>query len=248
MASAIGAKWRATVAQMSPNLWSDRNVRGVEKNMEPRETKVDLGSLGDETLVLHVRQGSEEAARVLYERYWPLAVRRAHRAEEARSALTHALYSCVVRVGYDPSRGKPLRPYLMKAFEHALVSEYRASTWRRARSLDDPDAAGSPDVLQRVATPAPELPGGPCTDAVVQLLDTWEAEPSGRGDRRLWAEVLRRTCDGETPADIAAELGMSAPAVSRLLSKRIRPAVKSALERASECDSTTQADGGVTRS
>ena len=120
---------------------------------------------------------------------------------------------------------------------------------RRARSLDDPDAAASPEVRRRVATPAPDLPGGPCIDAVAQLLDTWETESSGRGNRRLWAEVLRRTCDGETPAEIASALGMSAPAVSRLLSKRIRPAVKSALERGrQERDSTKQADGGVTRS
>ena len=100
--------------------------------MEPRTTKVNLAELPDEALAVRVQEGEEDAAKVLFRRYWPTgrAIARAGGIIEDWEELYGDVWlACVTPGRFDPARGR-FKSY----FRKAMTNEVKRAHQRRRRT------------------------------------------------------------------------------------------------------------------
>jgi RNA polymerase sigma factor (sigma-70 family) len=200
--------------------------------MEPRTTKVNLADLPDEALAARVQDGDEDAARVLFRRYWTTgrAIARAGGITEDWSDLYGDVWlACVSPGRFDPARGR-FRSYLRKA----LVNEVRRAHQRRRRSPPLGTAAnldGSGEVDQR----REPTRGDEATDeqraalraAVRELVAEWEAGGTRSRQHRQWAASARALyLEHRTFSEAAGDLGVSLKTIHNCLSRQIHPAIR----------------------
>lgn len=159
---------------------------------------------GDGELAEAVRQGDVAAYGVLYRRHL-VAARRAARALTTTAAERDDLVAeafvrllRVLRAGGGP--GEEFRPYLLTTMRNVLVS------WRRR------------DSAVSVVADVPEV--RPVTGPEVVVGGRLHAELAAEAFARLperWQQVLWRTeIEGESPAAVAATLGMTPNGVAAL--------------------------------
>ncbi|HEV2782157.1 MAG TPA: sigma-70 family RNA polymerase sigma factor, partial [Actinophytocola sp.] len=166
------------------------------------EWRNDLAS--DAVLISAVRDGDVAAYGVLYERHVAAARRaasglvatRVEREDLVAEAFTRVLR--VLRQGHGPVDG--FRPYLLTTMRNAVITSARRG----------------PAVSLFADVPDPRSPGGredPMSSRVhsVVVADAFASLPE------RWRVVLWHTeIEGETPARIAARLGMTANGVAAL--------------------------------
>jgi DNA-directed RNA polymerase specialized sigma24 family protein len=218
--------------------------------MEPRGTKVDLRSLSDEMLVVHSRQGNKDAARILYERYWPFAAKEAQRRAGgdfnvvARDALKHGMLRSVLRAGFDPAIGDRLRPYLNEVIRNEIIELAKRNHRRACRHTEltetevanaragDAECLPVDEIVEQML-----LVDGYCSQAVSQRIAEWRSpNRSQRGDPMLWATVLEMTADGVRPAEIATVVGRDVKTIYRALDRAVRPAVRRRMDDLARTD------------
>lgn len=144
-------------------------------------------------------------------------VRKYAAGREERDDLHSEIYLCFCTLyrAYDPSRGIPLRPYLVANLPRSVYTHVR-SGWRRQRR-EAPAGVLSEDLLdqlQQSRTPAPTVSWDPCTE----LEDVVGRLPGAlaRVPLRQRQVVIGRFYDGRSFEEIAASLEVK-PATARSL-------------------------------
>jgi RNA polymerase sigma-70 factor, ECF subfamily len=170
------------------------------------------------TLLERVRGRDEEAWRRLLHLYGPLVDRwassrgvRAEDLDDVRQEVFQSVAADLDRFRRDRP-GDTFRGWLRVIAGHKIVDHFR----RRQKS---PEAQGGTDAhvqIQQVAEP--DLPADAeddLGDLYVRALDLVrdEFEP------KTWTAFWRCAMDGQAPADIAAELGVTAAAVRKAKSR-----------------------------
>lgn len=170
----------------------------------------------DDDLVRAMRGGDHEAFGVLFARHAAVARRVASRAGPASDAddVVAEVFTCVLvqlRSGRGPTTS--FRAYLLTAVRHEAGRRVRLA--RRCSPVADLEPL----------VPAEEASSSP-VDADDDLIEAYATLPE-RWRRTLW----QLDVEGRRPRELAAELGLSANAVSAL-GYRARTALRSAyLER-----------------
>jgi RNA polymerase sigma factor (sigma-70 family) len=174
----------------------------------------------EQILMCRVRCGDVEAEGILYKAYLDIAMRRAvqlgAQPADAEDYVADAFIRilCQLRRGKGP--GGPLRPYLWTSLRHVAADAHRGQRGREQPTAD--------------LSVVPELGA----DSLPQLeIDIRHAVRSAMMSLPVrWREVLWSTeVEGQSPAELAAELGASAQAISAL-AYRARKALRQAYNEA----------------
>ncbi len=132
---------------------------------------------------------------------------------EMREDMVGEIYCrfCSLLDAYDPERGVPLRPYLVRQLR-ASVYTYARTHWRRRERETGLDAVDETDPQHQMPDPAPELE---------RKLTAWEVhvclpEAINKLPPRQRLVVQRRFYEGRSFDEIAAELRIQ-PSTARSL-------------------------------
>jgi RNA polymerase sigma-70 factor, ECF subfamily len=119
---------------------------------------------------------------------------------------------------YSPTQaGATFRGWLRAVTRHKILDYFRAAR-------DRPAAAGGTDAhlrLQQLPEPGADLPDAPpeqLSALYYRILELLHVE----FEQRTWQAFWRTAVDGQSPADTAAELGMSVLAVRKAKSRVLR--------------------------
>jgi DNA-directed RNA polymerase specialized sigma24 family protein len=215
-----------------------RNLLLLQEGVEPRSTKVNLADLPDEALAARVQDGDEDAAEILFLRYWPLG--RALTREGGIVADWQELYGDVFLACVAPGRFDPARGRFKSYFRQAMVNEVKRTHQRRRRSVLLPISStgqqGTVDA-DRQREPSGTDDGSDeqraaLRDTVRELVAEWEVATRRSRERRRWAAIARSLyLEDHTFHEAAHDLGVSLKTIHNCLSRHVHPAIWDRLGR-----------------
>jgi RNA polymerase sigma factor (sigma-70 family) len=166
----------------------------------------------DAALLLRVRAGDIDAYADLYQRYVSVAMRCALKSMRQPADAADAVSDCFTRILLAIRSGKGpeqhFLPYLLSAVRNASIETSR----RTARTI--PVGTDAMNEHQHL------LPEPGADDSVFRSIDRALVVQAFSGLSQRWRDVLIRTeIHGQSPTEIAQEIGMSPNGVSALAAR-----------------------------
>ena len=207
------AAWRAAWPRSEPDLTA--SVFG-------RHT----GSLGSTStgLVQRVRARDGRAWQRLVELYTPLVYRLCRQgglAPEDAGDVAQEVFTSVVRSIHDfRDTGRPgsFRAWLAGITRHRIIDHVR----RELRQPQAPGGTAAQAALREVPGTTGSVPSGAAPDDEGTVWRRALELIRSEFEERTWQSFWHVVVDGQTPADVAARLGMSVPAVHQAKSRVLR--------------------------
>jgi RNA polymerase sigma factor (sigma-70 family) len=182
-------------------------------------------AVSDADLVQHVSSGDDSAFAVLDARHRPALIRYAASLLRSRHDAEDVVQDVLIRVHHALRHGgRPdeLRPWLYRMTRNRAIDELRRVRWG-VGSLADDDLLGD----DRRADPAGILVH---RESLHHLLEDLAGLP-----QRQREALLARELEGRSPAQVAAQLGVSVMAAQKLVARARANLVKTRDARDTDC-------------